>query len=85
VEKNENKDMLPMFVIYLQQHVHIQKEKKKGVLVKSTAQPKPKFSLSKCVASWTQSNYTITRASFHWLVVTLKSTPTKTFYYICFI
>ncbi len=45
--------MLPMFVIYLQQHVHIQKEKEKGVLEKSTAQSNPKFSLSKCVASWT--------------------------------
>jgi hypothetical protein len=28
-KKGKNKKMLPMFVIYLQQHVHIQKEKKK--------------------------------------------------------
>jgi hypothetical protein len=51
--KKWKKKMLPMFVIYLQQHVHIQKEKEKGVLEKSTAQSNPKFSLSKCVASWT--------------------------------
>jgi len=57
-KKGKNKETLPMFVIYLQQHVHIQKEKKKGVLVKSTAQLNPKFSLSKCVASWTRNNYT---------------------------
>jgi len=56
-EKGKNKEMLPMFVIYLQQHVHIQKEKKKkGILKKLIAQPNPKFNLSKCVASWTQSN-----------------------------
>jgi putative transposon-encoded protein len=28
-KKEKNKEMLPRFVIYLQQHVHIQKEKKK--------------------------------------------------------
>jgi tRNA A37 threonylcarbamoyladenosine dehydratase len=61
------------------------KRKKKGVMEKSIAQSNPKFSLSKCVASWTRSNYTITRASFHWVVVTVKATPTETFYYICFI
>jgi hypothetical protein len=52
-KKGKNKEMLPMFIIYLQQHVHIQKKRKKGVLVKLTAQLNPKFSLSKCVASWT--------------------------------
>jgi len=51
--------------------------KEKGILEKSTAQPNPKFSLSKCVASLTQSNYTITRAFFHQVVVILKSTPIK--------
>jgi hypothetical protein len=53
------------------------REKEKGILEKSTAQPNPKFGPSKCVASWTQSNYTIIRASFHQVVVTLKSTPIK--------
>jgi hypothetical protein len=48
---------------------HTKRKKRKGVLVKSTAQLNPKFSLSKCVASWTRNNYTITRTSFHWVVV----------------
>jgi hypothetical protein len=68
-KKRKHKEILPMFVIYLQQHVHIQKEKEKGIMVKSIAQPNPKFNLSECVASWSQRNYTITRASFHWVVV----------------
>jgi hypothetical protein len=29
LKKGKNKEMLPRFVIYLQQHVHIQKEKNK--------------------------------------------------------
>ncbi len=77
--------MLPMFVIYFQQHVHIQKGKTKGVLEKLTAQPNPKFSLSQCVSSWTQNNYTNTRTFFHWVVVISKSAPIETFYFICFI
>jgi hypothetical protein len=28
-KKGKNKEMLPRFVIYLQQHIHVQKEKKK--------------------------------------------------------
>jgi Fic family protein len=55
------------------------RKKEKGILKKSIAQPNPKFNLSKCVASWTQSNYTFTRAFFRRVVVTLKFTPIKNF------
>ncbi len=56
---------------------HTKRKKEKGILVKLIAQPNPKLNLSKCVASWTQNNYIITRAFFHQVVVTLKFTPIK--------
>jgi len=58
---------------------HTKRKKEKGILEKSIAQPNPKLNLSKCVASWTQNNYIITRAFFHQVVVTLKFTPIKNF------
>jgi len=58
---------------------HTKRKKEKGILEKLTAQPNPKSNLSKCVASWTQNNYTITRVSFHQVVMTLKFTPINFF------